>query len=432
MSDKVILLNSNEVIDVNPKLLNSDDVQYGEVGVNYHKDVETISTKNDNNVIAEFVPYTVYEEKINEVANEVFYEIDEPSGKTGDVWIYKIPPKPLQLEYTTTTANETVRLPLYGDVNVTVDWGDGSTIQTVTSNNPTHEYSSIGAYTVQITGDFRQIFSGSTNITKVLDWGDSNALLNNLNNAFNGCVNLTEVVNDEYGLFVNVTSCERMFAGCTGLSSIPDKLFKYCSKSLRFRTTFYNCISLTSIPEGLFDECVSAIDFHSVFENCTNISSAIPDGLFDNCPDVLYFGNAFYGCSKLTGSIPNGLFKNKTLATEFSSIFRNCPSLTGSIPEDLFKNCVKANTINETFQNCSGLTGAIPNDLFDNNKNVTTFASTFQNCSGLTGTTPTGADNLELWERAGQPGYPTTITGTTCYRNCTNLTNYSSIPATWK
>lgn len=45
MDDKVILLNSNEVVDTNPKLLNPDNVQYGELGVNYHKGIETISTK---------------------------------------------------------------------------------------------------------------------------------------------------------------------------------------------------------------------------------------------------------------------------------------------------------------------------------------------------------------------------------------------------
>lgn len=119
-------------------------------------------------------------------------------------------------------------------------------------------------------------------------------------------------------------------------------------------------------------------------------------------------------------------------ATIFSYTFERCFALNGPIPNGFFKNNVNVTTFAGVFYNCSGLTGAIPNDLFDGTYNVSAFTSAFQNCSGLTGTTPTGTDNLELWERAGQPGYPTTITGTTCYRNCTNLTNYSSIPTTWR
>lgn len=89
MNDKVILLNSNEVVDTKPKLLNPDNVQYGEMGVNYHKGMETISTKNDENGIAEFVPYSVYDKAMSDIQNKVFYESVEPIGKTGDIWIYK-------------------------------------------------------------------------------------------------------------------------------------------------------------------------------------------------------------------------------------------------------------------------------------------------------------------------------------------------------
>lgn len=164
MDDKVILLNSNEVVDANPKLLNPDNVQYGELGVNYHKGTETISTKNDENGIAEFVPYSVYDEAIDNIQNEVFYETDEPIGKTGDVWIYKIPPIPMMIEYNVLADNLSVQLPISGNVNCDIEWGDGSK-ESVNSNYPTHSYIRAGqpGYPSSIYGT--QCFYRATRLT---------------------------------------------------------------------------------------------------------------------------------------------------------------------------------------------------------------------------------------------------------------------------
>ena len=84
------------------------------------------------------------------------------------------------------------------------------------------------------------------------------------------------------------------------------------------------------------------------------------------------------------------------------------------------------------FNNCSGITSVIPNNIFNVCKKVTNFSNTFGNCSGLTGNTPTGTDGLELWERAGQTSYPTSINGNKCFTNCYNLVNYDSISSEWK
>ena len=197
MDDKVILLNSNEVVDANPKLLNPDNVQYGELGVNYHKGTETISTKNDENGIAEFVPYSVYDEVIDSIQNEVFYETDEPIGKTGDVWIYKIPPIPMMIEYNVLADDLLVQLPISGNVNCDIEWGDGSK-ESVNSNYPTHSYIRAGVYVVKIVGDFNRLYRGSTNISKILNWGNSNMSLVTVEQAFSSYANLTEVAGDEF------------------------------------------------------------------------------------------------------------------------------------------------------------------------------------------------------------------------------------------
>lgn len=400
MDDKVILLNSNEVVDASPKLLNPDNVQYGELGVNYHKGTETISTKNDENGIAEFVPYSVYDEAIDNIQNEVFYETDEPIGKTGDVWIYKIPPIPMMIEYNVLADNLSVQLPISGNVNCDIEWGDGSK-ESVNSNYPTHSYIRAGVYVVKIVGDFNRLYRGSTNISKILNWGNSNMSLVTVEQAFSSYVNLTEVAGDEFGVLSRVQSFLRTFFNCSGLTTVSENLFKYCNAATNFSGTFLNCTSLSAITDNLFINCYNATNFSQVFQGCKSLTN-IPNNLFANCINATNFNNIFNGCSNLI-----------------------------SIPEDLFKNNINATNFERVFYGLTKLQ-AIPNNVFDNNKNAVSFTRTFENCSGLTGNTPTGTDGLELLERAGQPGYPSSIYGTQCFYRATRLTNYSSIPTGWK
>lgn len=77
------------------------------------------------------------------------------------------------------SSGDTLRLKIHPDyhglVDFNVDWGDGTTSIGV-SNNPTHEYSTPGTYTVQITGDFPGFyFEAHNNTTQLLlsidSWG---------------------------------------------------------------------------------------------------------------------------------------------------------------------------------------------------------------------------------------------------------------------
>lgn len=427
MDDKVILLNSNEVVDASPKLLNPDNVQYGELGVNYHKGTETISTKNDENGIAEFVPYSVYDEAIDNIQNEVFYETDEPIGKTGDVWIYKIPPIPMMIEYNVLADNLSVQLPISGNVNCDIEWGDGSK-ESVNSNYPTHSYIRAGVYVVKIVGDFNRLYRGSTNISKILNWGNSNMSLVTVEQAFSSYVNLTEVAGDEFGVLSRVQSFLRTFFNCSGLTTVSENLFKYCNAATNFSGTFLNCTSLSAITDNLFINCYNATNFSQVFQGCKSLTN-IPNNLFANCINATNFNNIFNGCSNLI-SIPENLFMNNVNVTNFGFTFASCPNII-EIPENLFKYNIKATNFERVFYGLTKLQ-VIPNNVFDNNKNAVSFTRTFENCSGLTGNTPTGTDGLELWERAGQPGYPSSIYGTQCFYRATRLTNYSSIPTGWK
>lgn len=75
---------------------------------------------------------------------------------------------------------------------------------------------------------------------------------------------------------------------------------------------------------------------------------------------------------------------------------------------------------------------SIPSDMFRNAKNIVKFDSCFANCILLAGKTPTDEDGGQIWERAGKMGYPTSISSTKCFFDCKGLTNYESIPTTWK
>jgi len=55
------------------------------------------------------------------------------------------------VEFTTTSASQTVQIPLAGTVDVSIDWGDG-TVEAVTSTYPEHTFAAAGTYTVHVTG----------------------------------------------------------------------------------------------------------------------------------------------------------------------------------------------------------------------------------------------------------------------------------------
>jgi len=73
------------------------------------------------------------------------------------------------VEFTTTSASQTVQIPLAGTVDVEIDWGDG-TVEAVTSTYPEHTFAAAGTYTVHVTGTASTL--GGTTVTSAL-WTDT-------------------------------------------------------------------------------------------------------------------------------------------------------------------------------------------------------------------------------------------------------------------
>ena len=117
-----------------------------------------------------------------------------------------------------TSADNQITIPTFtGETyNYTVDWGDGSSSNSVTGNI-THTYSAIGTYTVSITGVFPRIHFISIDEKKLLSvdqWGDN--IWSSMEGAFSGSIYLDVLAEDVPNL-TNVTSMSNMFDLCPNL-----------------------------------------------------------------------------------------------------------------------------------------------------------------------------------------------------------------------
>lgn len=124
--------------------------------------------------------------------------------------------------------------------------------------------------------------------------------------------------------------------------------------------------------------------------------------------------------------------------TGLRSLFNMCrcldvrkvaPLTTGNM--ELLSDVRQMFTVGTTADGGSAIT-SIPSDMFRNAKNIVKFDNCFAYNTLLTGKTPTDEDGGQIWERAGKMGYPTSISSTKCFFDCKGLTNYESIPTTWK
>jgi surface protein len=137
------------------------------------------------------------------------------------------PSTPLTLVYETNTSPQTITMFLYGNVNATIDWGDGTAIETFTNAAATgvnHTYATAGEYTVEVSGSVEQFGSGSTTpsnvrLKQIVQWGDvgltslSGACFNT--DAYNVLVpnNIPSTVTDLSYMFASSSQFNRDISG---------------------------------------------------------------------------------------------------------------------------------------------------------------------------------------------------------------------------
>jgi len=317
----------------------------------------------------------------------------------------------------------TLPLDLGSSYDFTVDWGDGTTPQIVTSaTSPTHTYASAGTYTVQIaknvSGGFpRIVFNGGGDCKKLLtitQWG--NVTWSSMDEAFNGCSNLIISATDASSAQTGaVTSFRLAWAECTSLTSFPAL---DTSAGTEFFGAWEDCHSLTSFPAL---DTSAATDLAQTWYGCSGLT-AFP--LLDTA-QVSDFNLAWQGCSGLT-AFP---LLDCHAGTDFSDAWQNCSSLTG-FP---VINTAAGVDFTGSWTNCSSLT-SFP---LLNTASGTSFSRAWANCHTLTDfpllDTAAGTDFSIAWSGCtGLTHFPllNTAAGTTfhsAWQNCTSLTSFPDI-----
>ena len=301
--------------------------------------------------------------------------------------------------------------------NFTVDWGDGSSIDTVTTyNGGSHTYADGGTYYITMAGTCNAFNCAGgyqhavmqaylTSIEDIVDLGFTNELNGRTN--FTGCTNLTHVAKS-FNRLRHLVSYHNMFEDCTSLATIPDGMFDgsiVSGSGNDFLGVFSGCTSLASIPANLFDLQTTAVEFTAMFSGCTALTT-VPTDIFRYCTSAQVMDIMFYGCSSLT-TVPTNLFKYNTACTDFNTTFMNCTKLQQNANIFYANGEQSTRFLNKTvdFTQCF-------------------YISTF---SGSQGTAP------DLWDCSFGTGTPTK---SFCWggagNSATNLSNYASIPAAWK
>lgn len=327
----------------------------------------------------------------------------------------------------------TVCLPLSGNVDCIVDWGDGNT-EHVTSEKPNHFYDVSDAtdFIVRISGAVTSLSSNdikALSVTKVLQWGKTG--LNSMNQAFYGNSLLTSIPTDDNGAFSDVGSFSEAFGNCTNLTEIPSGIFRFCGNASTFYRAFSGCKSLTVVPDNLFSGCSSADNFGSAFSYCSSLQY-IPENIFNGCTNVIDFGCLFENCTSLR-EIPERIFWDCINVSSFRGLFWKASIET--VPEKIFWNCEDVTSFNRAFASCNSLI-YVPVNVFDNNRKVTDFEYAFSSCNNLGGESPytiIAGIKYHLYERYKAPDYfVTPLNFGYCFSGSKNLSDYGDMPEEWK
>lgn len=201
------------------------------------------------------------------------------------------------------SATKTIVIPTTGTgYDCYINWGDGSAIEhkVGTPGDITHIYATIGIKTVNITGTFPRIYFNAggdrLKLLTIAQWG--NGIWTNMNNAFNGCGNMTGTYTDVPNTAI-VTDMSFMFFGCgvfnspvnfdTANVTLMISMFQYCTNFNQtvsnFNTTkvismvnmFYYCNFFNQDISGWSIPALLSLD--NILFNATTFSTANYDAL---------------------------------------------------------------------------------------------------------------------------------------------------------
>lgn len=283
------------------------------------------------------------------------------------------PPPPLgtrfAMEVETTAPDETFTIPAANGstYNCTVDWGDGSTSEITSFDDPdlTHTYAMPGLHEIRIEGTFPVIYFNGTaadraKLRRVIQLGEVG--WTSFLNAFEGCTGMTEFVSGECDTS-SVQFFNNMFEGCTALTA-PDLSTMDVSGATSLQSMFFNS-GVTDLS-SLADWDVSGVRFFtSMFRDCDALTDIDLSNWSPSAAQSL--SSMFQSSSQLT-NVTFGNWNMPNLTT-ISQIFRDCfdlgtvnvngwvmPSLSNI--SDAFRQCGNLFDLDVSDWDVAGVTNA--------------------------------------------------------------------------
>lgn len=261
---------------------------------------------------------------------------------------------------------------------ITVDWGDGSEVETFEARRATHTYAKPGKYTLTISGSAKSLEFGSgtdlsPELKSVVSWGKLG--YTSAVDMCLGCSKLESIPNDVAESFAQVKSFIGAFSCCESLKEIPAGLFRYATEARTFEDCFSHTASISEIPEGLFDSCHSAQDFSYAFYG-TGTGYVVTNTTLTNYDEIA----ALVSQGKLR-TLPAKLFEKCTMATQMDYVF-GATAIT-EIPQNIFDSCTNATTLMGAFSACVNL-AKIPEKLLAKTSSVTDIKYMFAGCRSVT------------------------------------------------
>lgn len=262
--------------------------------------------------------------------------------------------------------NRTFNLRSSGTTFYDVDWGDGSSQTSQTSNTLQHVYATAGTYTVKVSTNSGNIYrvynNNSSDGNQIIQVTGSSSSFNfgtNLEGAWLGCTKITGfgVINT-----TSVTSFRKTWQFCSSLTSFPAL---DASSVTNFTDAWHTCSSLSSFP---LLNTSAGVNFTGAWRNCSSLSSfpAI------NTASGTSFDYTWKGCTSLAG-FP---LIDTSSGQSFVQTWDSCTSMS-SFPA---LDTSSGTNFTETWFRCLSLT-SFP--LIDTSSG-TTFVSTWFDCRNLT------------------------------------------------
>lgn len=272
------------------------------------------------------------------------------------------------------------------------------------------------------------------------------------NTIFYNCTSMSGAIPEDFLMNVKMQTCYGIFYNCTKLTgTIPSNFLKSSSGLIKnLSVAFQNCVGITGFTNNIwnisdlssiteFQVCFSGsgiIQIPSIFGalNFTNVVNAnnmfgsckslvsIPDNFMPNAINVTNIAGMFNNCLSLL-SVPVNFMTNSPKIILGNYVFGNCTKMVGTIDTNFLSASVLLNIVETMFYNCLLLNGIATGNIFERltNGNSTNMKQLFSGCTNYTGVLPA------LWSL-----YPSNTNHSSCFGNCINASNYSSVPTGWK